>query len=235
MGKKGIILVFAGILIGIFVITVVKAQTAEIIQVCVAQPNSDSQSKNLAGAANTGSVRIVSSQSDCRSGETYTTWNVQGPQGIPGPSGAPGPSGPPGPPGGGSQFVVVDSQNKVMGPLYSNGFLYNAGGGIYVVLDVTSTDYMSRNSHINFLYTSWDCSGTPYLMQFGIVRYSIVVGSRAYYAGDPLQVTPLNTQRTFTPPDSYSPCTGGIGNVNAGPAQSFEVPSFIPPLHISQQ
>jgi hypothetical protein len=36
---------------------------------------------------NTGSLRVVESQSDCRSSENAITWNQRGPQGLPGPGG----------------------------------------------------------------------------------------------------------------------------------------------------
>ncbi len=90
---KGFILVLIGIVVGVLIVTTARAQSTDIIRACIAQPNGNSQSKNVAGNANAGSVRIVQSQSDCRSDETYITWNIQGPQGLPGPSGAPGNSG----------------------------------------------------------------------------------------------------------------------------------------------
>ena len=94
--KKNMLFTCTGIIVGILGITVARAQSSEIIQACIAQSNGDSQCKNLAGNANTGSVRIVQNQDDCRNDETYITWNVQGPQGLPGPAGVPGPQGPPG-------------------------------------------------------------------------------------------------------------------------------------------
>lgn len=54
---------------------VAMAQTSAsaVITACVAESN--------------GNVRIVSNASDCKANERLTTWNQQGPQGLPGPPG----------------------------------------------------------------------------------------------------------------------------------------------------
>jgi hypothetical protein len=66
---------------------------ANVIHACVAQPGSDNTARNLNGQANTGSVRIVDSEADCRAGETHVMWNVEGPTGPAGPQGPPGTDG----------------------------------------------------------------------------------------------------------------------------------------------
>ncbi len=60
-------------------VAIAQTSTQAVITACVDQ--------------NTGNVRIVGSGSDCRPNETTTTWNQQGPQGIPGTNGANGVSG----------------------------------------------------------------------------------------------------------------------------------------------
>ena len=64
-----------------------------LIHACVSEPGSSQSSKNVMGLANTGSVRIVLSEADCRESERYVFWNQQGVQGETGPAGATGPAG----------------------------------------------------------------------------------------------------------------------------------------------
>jgi hypothetical protein len=100
---KTVFLVFLGAVLGTGLVTLVRANhDGNTIHACYSQPGSNSQSQNMQGQGNTGSVRIVSSQQDCSNGETHITWNITGPQGLPGLQGPPGPQGVPGlqgPPG----------------------------------------------------------------------------------------------------------------------------------------
>ncbi len=71
-----------GILAVLFILSgVVYAQSETVIHACV-------NSK--------GSLKIVQDENSCKGGETYITWNSQGPQGEQGPPGPEGPAGPPG-------------------------------------------------------------------------------------------------------------------------------------------
>ena len=58
-----------------WVVPLIMAQSSnELIYACVAQAGSNSQSKNIQDQANTGSVRIVSSDTDCRNDEYHISW-----------------------------------------------------------------------------------------------------------------------------------------------------------------
>lgn len=199
-------------------VTFVRAQTTtDIVKACVAQPGSNSQAKNIVGKSNTGSVRIVSSENDCRNGEVYITWNVQGP------------SGPPGPPGsGGSQFIVVDSQNQEVGPLIALSYVLRKIGDYWVNINVTSNGLEQQTSmYVN--YASTDCSGIPHLDVGGMARPGMIVGNKVYYAGDPL-IHHYNSYRLFTPPNSYGECNQDSVDLLLGPVQSYELPTFVPPF-----
>lgn len=53
----------------------VTAQTTnQVIHACVAEANSNDRAQNVQGQANTGSVRIVGSEADCKNGEYYLSW-----------------------------------------------------------------------------------------------------------------------------------------------------------------
>ena len=54
--------------------TVTAITTNQVIHACVATEGSDERAQNLQGQGNTGSVRIVESEADCRNGEYYLTW-----------------------------------------------------------------------------------------------------------------------------------------------------------------
>jgi hypothetical protein len=60
-------------------VAIAQTTSATVITACVAETN--------------GNVRLVGSAGDCKPNETTTTWNQQGPQGIPGVSGRDGVSG----------------------------------------------------------------------------------------------------------------------------------------------
>jgi hypothetical protein len=94
---KTVFLVFLGAFLGTGLVTLVQANhDVNAIHACYSQPGSQSQSQNMQGQGNTGSVRIVSSQQDCSNGETHITWNIMGPQGLEGPQGLQGLPGPQG-------------------------------------------------------------------------------------------------------------------------------------------
>lgn len=63
-------------------VAIAQTSTPTVVTACVAEGS--------------GNVRIVSSASDCRSNETTTSWNQQGPQGLQGPQGPQGAEGPTG-------------------------------------------------------------------------------------------------------------------------------------------
>jgi hypothetical protein len=68
--------VIFGTAVVLAMISFVRAQAgSEIIHACVAQAGSGNQSQNVQGQANTGSVRIVSGEADCKTGEYYMQWN----------------------------------------------------------------------------------------------------------------------------------------------------------------
>ena len=89
-------LIFAIIVFGVASWAAAQAEVT-LIHACVAEPGSSHSAKNLEGLPNTGSVRIVSSEADCRASERYVFWNQQGVQGETGPVGPQGPQGETGP------------------------------------------------------------------------------------------------------------------------------------------
>lgn len=217
------------------VIKFASAQTSDIIQACVAQPGSNSSAQNLAGQGNTGSVRIVQDQSDCRGDEIYITWNVQGP---PGP---PGPSGPPGPPSTGGLFVV-DSQNQKVGlvvgevaSVYQNWVVYQYDN--YAITFQVTTAGIETKDFLSSYYTSPDCSGTPYLQvdDRALFRKGTIINGQMIFAGDPIQVLEIHSFDWFDSMSQTIHCNTMDSNVMVGPRQSFQLPNFIPPFHISQQ
>lgn len=149
---KNALFILSGILIGAFAITIAKAQSNDIIHACVAQPGSNSQSQNLSGQGNAGSVRIVSSQSDCRNGETYLTWNVQGPPGPTGPTGA---SGPPGSSGNGAIVCDYCEVSDVLHRIgQSNLTNYNFDNAILNLTYFLNTDISGSSFKYAILYSS---------------------------------------------------------------------------------
>lgn len=106
-------------------VAIAQTSTPAVITACIAQ--------------NTGNVRIVGSGSDCRPNETTTTWNQQGPQGIPGTNGANGVSGwtrvqgeptlQPAYSWGGAQARCPDGQRVLGGGYFSHYQGYPPGPG----------------------------------------------------------------------------------------------------------
>ncbi len=253
--KKHLVILLSFLLLVFGTIKVVGAQSADVIKACVAQPGSNNQPQNVGGQANTGSVRIVSSQSDCKTGEAYVTWNVQGPPGPPGPTGVPGPAG-----SGG--LTVYDSQNQEVGTLfdvrrfqdmvYENEIIRKING--YAVSFAISQneigyDWIISPQNVRVGYTSNDCSGTPLITTSlsgqnspPIIRPGYVTNNKAVFAGDPLGngwIYQVHSWTTFIPPSDFGPCNiGGRDSVFAdqyawfGPLQVVDLPNFTPPFSI---
>ena len=145
------------------------ARSAEAVVLC-AKPKSD-------GTYNTN----VKLREVCKTGETQldsTALGLQGPQGEQGPAGSPGTDGkdgtqgPTGPPG---QFLLLDGQNNVLGPLlrveYSNyTFMVPT---LNKLLTVTSTLVGDANVVLFTLdqgtvfYSGPNCTGQAYVRSFG--------------------------------------------------------------------
>jgi hypothetical protein len=135
-------LIFAIIVFGVASWAAAQAEVT-LIHACVAEPGSSHSSKNLEGQANTGSVRIVSGEADCRAGERYVFWNQQGVQGETGPVGPQGEAGPVGPngpqgetgPAGPAGPLVPACQEAETGPCLLDQSEYEAIFGMLMQLD----------------------------------------------------------------------------------------------------
>ncbi len=138
-----------------------------------------------------GRMRIIPANATCKSTEKILTWNQQGPpgpqglkgaqgiQGLPGPKGAQGIQGPPGP--SGTQLMVIDSSGQELGILYGDyGYsVLRKVGNYWLVIGINP--FGIRQDTIRYVYESSDCSGTPYLMTYGLFRYGYANGATVYY------------------------------------------------------
>ena len=82
---KEVIFVILGVILGVMTISMIYAQSGDVIAACV--------------NGNNGNVRIVGSANDCREPEYYMAWNVAGQPGPQGVQGETGPTGAQGEPG----------------------------------------------------------------------------------------------------------------------------------------
>lgn len=61
-------------IIGILWVNNAQTTINQVIHACVATADSNERAQNIQGQANTGSVRIVGSEADCRTGEYHLSW-----------------------------------------------------------------------------------------------------------------------------------------------------------------
>ena len=127
-----------------------------------------------------GDIRMVSSTTTCKQGETKIQWNDPGPQGPPGPQGSVGPQGatgaqglqgPPGPAGGGAEWV--DGASNLIGPATGprEGIWRTPWGVVRIGFENWAPESPDTLNYITVAhpfgqtglwYQSYDCSGTPY-------------------------------------------------------------------------
>jgi hypothetical protein len=137
------------------------ALSGDVIRVCVDR--------------RTQSVRMISSSESCKTSETTTQLNVQGPVGpvgplgpvgSRGPQGPSGPTGPQGVPGSSTpNAIVVDNTGATLGPYamhpFGTGAIMEAEpGGVPFIIGV-APDRL-HGLHQLFFLTS-DCTGPPYI------------------------------------------------------------------------
>ncbi len=202
-------------------VKIAQAQTSELIHACIATSTSSNRAQNVNGQANTGSVRIVQSQNDCKPDEMYISWNMQGP---PGPSGAPGAGG----------LKIYDSQNLEVGPYNGSSRVMFYVNGIYLAVNILPQGFRTT-SGFNLYYNSSDCTGQPYFDVNDMLRPTEVVGNTAYYGGDPVAIFDTFSQRYFEPPSTYGPCEyQNSRSPGAGPLQTYQLPYFVPPFRLGQ-
>jgi len=151
----------ASLVVAMLMITTVSM--ADIINACYSNRN--------------GTLRIVSSTTQCTKSEQPISWNQTGPvgpagpQGIQGPTGQTGPEGPQGPAGPVVTPKVVDANGKLVGYVLKaetgttiNVLLGMEYNGKKFTINATSSCFYQQQSNV-FYYTSGDCSGIPYSQQ----------------------------------------------------------------------
>lgn len=159
---------------------------------------------------NAPNIRIISATDTCSSNETALDWPKTANS------------------GGGSQFIVVDSQDTEVGSLIGLSSILREIDNYWVDLSVNSNGFTQQSS-MYVSYESSDCSGTPNLPADGISRHGNVIGNKVYYASDPL-INHYNSYREFTPPNSYGDCQQDSVDIPLGSVVSYELPPFIPPF-----
>ena len=153
---------------------------------------------------NDGSLRIVSSPTDCRSKESPISWNANGSEGPQGPIGEPGPAGEQGPPG--DNLRVVDANGVDLGPLV--GF-HNHDAGYYVavyvaeveaiielVLDTGRMGYAGNYHQTRLYFAELGCQGPAYtpMNHAGIVIPATIDTVTRYFVGRPGPLTNITIQ-----------------------------------------
>jgi hypothetical protein len=110
-------------------VLVLAAATAMLVVTAIALAHGgDATAIHSCVTTQSGAIRIVSPDTQCKGGQTALDWNVQGPQGVSGPSGPSGPAGPPDPavaafverfgsPAGGAVASSTDLGDCLMGTM----------------------------------------------------------------------------------------------------------------------
>lgn len=167
---------------------------------------------NACVSKNDGSVRIVSSASQCSTRrETAVSWNQVGPTGPTGPAGLPGPAGVagtqgvPGPAGAGA-LMVYDVNNNVVGPMISNWQVVIKPTGTFPLILGLLLEFngaanfggFNPSSYVSFYHTSSDCTGTRYLQYYYMSPSNIFVqGNTVYYGSLPQQTITIASRSDY--------------------------------------
>lgn len=159
-----------------------------------------------------GAITIVGANDTCASNETPLDWSQT--------AGS-----------GGSQFIIIDSQNQEVGALIGIASVARMIGELWVSIPITMNGFLEEDPSMFVFYESADCSGTPLVSPNGIMRTGQVSGANVYYAGNPL-VNHYNSNRIFTPPSTYTQCNQESQDRLLGPLQSAVLPAFSPPFTI---
>jgi hypothetical protein len=189
----------------------------------------------------TQAVRIISSAESCKTSETTTQLNVQGPVGPAGPlgpAGSPGPqgpaglTGPQGIPGSSTPIgVVVDNAGITLGPFATHPFgtgamMEGEPGGVPFIVGVASDHLLGL--HGVFFPTS-DCTGPPYIVAHDqIVPIAAADRIQTYY---PSGARVVLTLRSYE--DSGTPCSLILpSSRQVFAASQFNLSAFTAPFRI---
>jgi len=180
-------------------------------------------------AKSTGTARIVSATTICDSRkETSLNWNATGPQG------------PQGPPGSGP-LRYADANSQLVGYHYAQGLTVRFIGGATgdpVSFPVNVGGVFANGLY--YFYESTDCSGTGYALAdpSNVVRTGFVLTSSATlrYAPRTGTVRDLRSQVALTPEGVSTGCFAFDGALTraAGPFVEVVLPTFVPPVRLTQ-
>jgi hypothetical protein len=157
--------------------------------------------------------------------------------GVGGPKGDPGPKG-----GSHHRLRAFDASGKPLpGYLSARGDVIVPQGSRAVRVRATLDGFEAGGQ---FFFDAMNCTGQRLVDEGPLVHQTTVVGTTAYYAGDPVELHAfqsslfsLTAAECNGPGDTYDPaigfcCRNYTGAVRAGPAAAVDLGAFTPPFRL---
>jgi hypothetical protein len=130
---------------------------------------------------------------------------------------------------------VVDSGGRVIGNLLDADKAVLSVNGIWIALTVYESGFLTPPASVS--YTSFDCSGQPLVLAGPVVRQTFVPtpGTTAMYAGNPIQLVTLASQKRLRPDGSTDPescSTPPLFSSYTGTPITADMSMFVPPFTV---